>query len=40
MQNNKFDRGTLLSIFNTDRREDLIALILALLIALFVYLVY
>jgi len=40
MQNDKFDRGTPLSIFNTDRREDLIALILALLIALFVYLVY
>ena len=32
-----FDRGTRLSIFSTDRREDMIALILALLIALGVY---
>ena len=36
----KFDRGSALSIFNSDRREDFVALILALLIALFVYLVY
>ena len=35
-----FDRGTVLSIFNSDRREDLMALILALVIALFVYLAY
>jgi len=40
MQKNNFDKGTPLSIFNTDRREDLIALILALLIALFVYVAY
>ena len=32
-----YGRGTNLSIFNTDRREDIIALILALLIALGVY---
>ena len=40
MDESQFDRGTKLSIFNSDRREDLIALVLALLIALFVYLVY
>ncbi|MES9827859.1 MAG: hypothetical protein ABW201_06335 [Candidatus Thiodiazotropha sp.] len=33
----KFHRGSALSIFASDRREDLIALILALLIALGVY---
>ena len=37
---NEFDRGTALSIFNSDRREDFMALILALVIALFVYLAY
>jgi hypothetical protein len=36
----KFDRGSTLSIFNSDRREDLIALVFALAIAFFVYLVY
>ena len=40
MQEQKFDRGSALSIFNSDRKEDLIALILALLIALFIYLIY
>ena len=40
MQEQKFDRGSALSIFNSDRREDLMALILALVIALFVYLAY
>ena len=40
MQEQKFDRGSALSIFSSDRREDLMALILALLIALFVFLVY
>ena len=40
MDENNFDRGTKLSIFKTDRREDLMALVLALLIALFVYLAY
>jgi len=34
----KFHRGSALSIFKSDRREDLMALILALLIALAVYL--
>lgn len=34
----KFDRGSALSIFSSDRMEDLMALICAFLIALFVYL--
>ena len=33
-----FDRGSALSIFSSDRKEDLMALICSLLIALFVYL--
>ncbi len=33
----RFHRGSALSIFASDRREDIIALILALLIALGVY---
>ena len=33
----KFHRGTALSIFKSDRREDIAALIFALLIALGVY---
>ena len=33
----KFHRGSALSIFASDRREDLVALLLALLIALGVY---
>lgn len=37
---NEFDRGTSLSIFTSDRREDFMALILALVIAFFVYLAY
>ncbi len=36
----KFDRGSALSVFNNDRAEDFIALILALAIALLVYLAY
>ena len=40
MQEHNFDRGSALSIFSSDRREDLIALVLALLIALVVYLAY
>ena len=39
MQEQKFERGTALSIFNSDRKEDLMALILALVIALFIYLI-
>lgn len=34
----KFDRGTALTIFGSDRIEDLAALALSLLIALLVYL--
>jgi hypothetical protein len=34
----KFHRGSALSIFKSDRREDFIALMLALLVALGVYL--
>lgn len=34
----KFHRGSALSIFTSDRREDFVALLLALLIALGVYL--
>jgi len=37
MAKEKFDRGTALSIFKSDRHEDLIALALALAIALLVY---
>jgi hypothetical protein len=33
----RFHRGSALSIFTSDRREDFVALILALLIALGVY---
>jgi len=42
MKNNEkvFERGSALSIFSSDRMEDLIALILALVIAFFVYLAY
>ena len=35
---NKFDRGSALTIFGTDRREDFAALVLAFSIALLVYL--
>ena len=34
----KFNRGSALSIFGSDRREDFMALMFALLIALSVYL--
>jgi hypothetical protein len=33
----KFDRGSALTIFKSDRQEDLMALLLALAIALLVY---
>ena len=35
-----FDRGTALSIFSSDRREDLMALVFALTIATVVYFSY
>jgi len=38
MTEDKFDRGTALTIFGTDRHEDMVALILSLVIALLVYL--
>ncbi len=33
----KFDRGSTLSIFDSDRREDITALLFAMVIALAVY---
>ena len=36
----KFDRGSALSIFGSDRREDFMALIFALVIAFAVYAAY
>jgi hypothetical protein len=39
MENN-FDRGSALSIFGSDRKEDFMALVFALIIAFGVYLTY
>ena len=36
----KYDRGSALSIFGSDRKEDFMALAFALIIALAVYLAY
>lgn len=36
----KFDRGSALSIFGSDRKEDFVALILALVVAFGVYVSY
>ncbi len=33
----KFDRGTALSIFKSDRYEDMVALVISLVVALLVY---
>ena len=38
MAEDKFDRGTALTIFGTDRHEDIVALVVSLVIALIVYL--
>ena len=38
MAEDKFDRGSTLTIFASDRHEDLMALVLSLVIALLVYL--
>jgi len=38
MTEDKFDRGTALTIFGTDRHEDFVALSLAVIISLLVYL--
>ncbi len=35
-----FDRGSALSIFGSDRREDFMALLFALILAFFVYINY
>lgn len=43
MENNKlrtFDRGSALSIFGSDRKEDLVALIVAMILALAIYFIY
>ena len=39
-ENKEFDRGSALSIFGSDRREDTMALVFALIIAFAVYLAY
>ena len=38
MTEEKFDRGSALTIFKTDRHEDIVALVVSLIIALLVYL--
>jgi hypothetical protein len=38
MAEDKFDRGSALTVFKTDRHEDFMALVLSLIIALLVYL--
>ncbi len=35
-----FDRGSALSIFGSDRKEDVIALALALILSFFIYIAY
>ena len=40
MSGARFDRGSALSIFGSDRKEDLMALIIALVIAFGVYVSY
>jgi len=37
MAEDKFDRGSALTVFKTDRHEDFMALVLSLVIALLVY---
>jgi hypothetical protein len=39
-EQSKYDRGSALSIFGSDRREDFMALIFALVIAFGVYITY
>ena len=36
----KFNRGSALSIFGSDRREDLMALVLSLILAFAIYMLY
>lgn len=43
MQNNNiksYDRGSALSIFGSDRREDIVALVLAFILAMIIYFSY
>ena len=40
MSEAKFNRGSALSIFGSDRKEDLMALVFALIIAFGVYVTY
>jgi len=40
LKTQSFDRGSALSIFGSDRKEDLIALILALILSFFIYFSY
>lgn len=37
MAEDKFDRGSALTVFRSDRHEDFVALVLSLVIALLVY---
>ena len=37
MAEDKFDRGSALTVFNSDRHEDFMALVFSLVIALLVY---
>jgi hypothetical protein len=37
MAEDKFDRGSALTVFKSDRHEDFMALVLSLIIALLVY---
>jgi hypothetical protein len=37
MAEDKFDRGSALTVFKTDRHEDVMALVFSLVIALLVY---
>jgi len=37
MAEDKFDRGSALTVFKTDRHEDFMALVLSMIIALLVY---
>jgi hypothetical protein len=37
MAEDKFDRGSALTVFKSDRHEDIMALVLSLVIALLVY---
>lgn len=40
MSENKYDRGSALSIFGSDRREDFMALVFALILAFAIYFIY